>query len=220
MKKNTEHLLFPETYFHIYNRGINGESIFKAPQNYAYFLQQYAKHISPVALTCAYALLDNHFHVLVQIRSETEIRENLETGMLGVKNLRKMAEQPIQYIVGNQFAKLFNGYAQAINKQDKRTGGLFEETYRRIPVLHTDYLKRMVYYIHFNPQKHGFVADFRVYRHTSFHTFMSDADTRIPRDTVFDWFGGKQGFLDYHNTVADDDLWFNSQWIEVDEHTL
>jgi putative transposase len=163
MKKNTGPVL-PEHFYHIYNRGIDGETLFKLPRNYPYFLQQYGKYITPIADTYAYALMGNHFHLLVRIKTEAEIREQLAAGALGVQNKAKAAQKTIEQIINNQFAKLFNSYAQSINNQEKlgvggkRTGGLFEESFRRIPILTQDYLMRMVYYCHFNPQKHGFVC--------------------------------------------------------------
>ena len=51
----------PETFYHIYNRGINGETIFKREENYAYFLLKYDQCVSPIAQTYAYCLLNNHF---------------------------------------------------------------------------------------------------------------------------------------------------------------
>ena len=62
--------LEPGKFYHIYNRGNNGENIFIAERNYAYFLNLYAKHIEPVAETFGYCLLRNHFHVLARIRPE------------------------------------------------------------------------------------------------------------------------------------------------------
>jgi REP element-mobilizing transposase RayT len=72
MKKHT-HPLEPDRIYHIYNRGINGENIFKEERNYRYFLEKYAKCISPIADTYAYCLLKNHFHLAVKIKTEQEI---------------------------------------------------------------------------------------------------------------------------------------------------
>lgn len=60
------------TYYHIYNRGNNGENLFREEANYRYFLTLYAKHIVPVACTYAYALLANHFHLLIRTRTKAE----------------------------------------------------------------------------------------------------------------------------------------------------
>ena len=43
--------LEPGKFYHIYNRGNNGENIFIAERNYGYFLKLYFKHIEPVAQT-------------------------------------------------------------------------------------------------------------------------------------------------------------------------
>ena len=109
--------------------------------------------------------MDNHFHLLLRIKDEATIREQLALGELGVQNKAEMAQKTIEQIINNQFAKFFNSYAQSINHQEKpngklRTGALLEEPFRRIPILTQDYLMRMVYYIHFNPQKHSFTNYF------------------------------------------------------------
>lgn len=52
-------------FYHIFNRGINGENIFRAGIYYSYFLYLYQKYIVPAADTFAYCLLKNHFHFLV-----------------------------------------------------------------------------------------------------------------------------------------------------------
>jgi hypothetical protein len=48
--------LVPGTYYHIYNRGNNGENLFLEKRNYPYFLSLYEKHIGPIADTFAFCL--------------------------------------------------------------------------------------------------------------------------------------------------------------------
>ena len=57
-----------EQNYHVYNRGINGEPLFRAERSYRYLLRLWAKYIEPIAETHAYCLLNNRFHVLVHIR--------------------------------------------------------------------------------------------------------------------------------------------------------
>ncbi|MEY4902318.1 MAG: hypothetical protein RLZZ292_133 [Bacteroidota bacterium] len=214
MKKNTEALL-PETFYHIYNRGINGEQIFKKEKNYAYFLQQYAKYIEPIATTYAYVLMGNHFHFLIKTKTETESRANVKKTQKTPFVVGDKPEKTIEFINSNQFAKCFNSYVQSINIQEKRTGSLFEDQFRRIPLEYNDYILYMFYYIHFNPQKHGFVTDFRTYSHSSYQSFLSNAPTRLPREEVFLWFGGKEGFIKYHEESHNfEEKWGDTDWIE------
>ena len=67
--------LLYDTYYHIYNRGVNGENIFVEERNYDLFLKLYERHMTPVADTFAYCMLRNHFHVDLKMKSEEEILE-------------------------------------------------------------------------------------------------------------------------------------------------
>jgi putative transposase len=61
--------LIPGKYFHIYNRGINGQNLFLEPANYEHFLRLFEKYVDPVGETFAWCLMPNHFHFLIRIRS-------------------------------------------------------------------------------------------------------------------------------------------------------
>ncbi len=170
------------TFFHIYNRGNNGENIFIEERNYTYFMNLYAKYIEPVAETFAYCLLRNHFHLGVRIKQDLQ----------GLKN------------PGQQFSNFFNAYSKAINRAYGRTGSLFENRYRRKEVTTDRYFQQLIHYIHWNPQKHGFTPDFRDYPYSSYHLFLTDKPTFVKRDEVLDWFGGHDGFVRQHQELTDD----------------
>ena len=202
MKKHTEPMTCG-TFYHIYNRGINGENLFKEPRNYPYFLRRYAHYIQPVAETYAYCLLKNHFHLLVRLRSAEEVLRNVNVGGVpnvgGVRNPADVSDETAALkIISNQFAKLFNSYAQAINKAHRRTGGLFENVFRRIPVDNDAYFVQLVYYIHANPEKHGLVTDFRTYPHSSYRAHLSNLETQLKRGELLHWFGSQEEFEQYH----------------------
>ncbi|VAW26606.1 hypothetical protein MNBD_BACTEROID06-1301 [hydrothermal vent metagenome] len=59
-------------FYHIYNRGINSETLFKEARNYSYFLDKYNQYLSPVVNTLAYCLLGNHFHLLILVKEQSE----------------------------------------------------------------------------------------------------------------------------------------------------
>jgi putative transposase len=200
MKTNIE-LLQPDGFYHIYNRGINGENIFKEERNYSYFLQRYAHYIEPFAETYAYCLLKNHFHILIKTRTENDIRTFLSEQPTLQKEgilLPKYHNKTIEWIYGNSFASFFKSYAISINNACNRTGSLFEEPFRRILVDNDDYFTKLIYYIHHNPQKHGFVKDFREYPHSSYHSHLHTALTKLKRDDVINWFGDRNEFERFH----------------------
>jgi putative transposase len=186
--------LQPDTYYHIYNRGINGQNVFLEEKNYVYFLQKYTQYVFPFFDTYAYCLLKNHFHLLVKAKSENDIRLYLKD---------KHKEKNISWVLSNAFSSLFKSYAQAINKQYERTGGFFEEPFHRIEVKTEAYFSALVSYIHTNPQKHGFVSDFREYEHSSYHSHIHSKTTKLKRDEVLEWFGGAENYAKFHEQNND-----------------
>ena len=187
--------LQPGVYYHIYNRGNNGEDIFREERNYAYFLKLYAQHILPVADTLTYCLMRNHFHLLIYVRVDVMNQKTAAKGM-----------SPIS----QGFADLFKAYTQAINKAHARTGSLFEHPFHRRPVTENAYFNNLVVYIHQNPQKHGFVKDFRDWRYSSYHTLMSDGASRLKRAKLMEQFAGREQFDEAHKIVRND-AWLNEQ---------
>ena len=194
--------LFYDTYYHIFNRGTNRENIFLEERNYAYFLKLYAKYIEPVAETFAFCLLRNHFHLLVRIKTELEIKEFLNDSQVLVNIHDSYPSQ--------RFSNLFNAYAKAINKTYGRTGSLFQHPFGRVPVTDPTQFERVIVYIHQNPQKHRFVEDFRDWKYSSYNALLSENSTRLQRQSVLAWFGGRQDFSHIHQKLIGESecAWF------------
>lgn len=205
--------LEPGKYYHIYNRGINGCDLFYKVENYSHFIRLYEKYIDPIAETYAWVLLKNHFHVLLRIKLESEVKlsslpvpkyDNLE-------NFEVKLRKPHFY-----FSDLFNAYSKAINKQAGRTGALFERPFKRIHVDHPEYFKRLIIYIHRNPEKHGFTKNYKNYPWSSYGTILSLQTTRINRTRVIGWFNSVAEFIDAHDKTSTNDL-FNDIWLETED---
>src|ERR1700709_2847473 len=60
-------------FYHIYNRTIDKQPMFKNEGNYEFFLRKYDEYLSGVVDTYAYCLLGNHFHILIQVRDEADL---------------------------------------------------------------------------------------------------------------------------------------------------
>lgn len=115
-------------YYHIYNRGINGCNIFSNDKNKLYFLGLIKHYLTSVVTVFAYCLMDNHFHLVVRINDGG--------------------------LVTQRFSNFFNAYAKAYNKQQNRTGSLFEKHFKRVQLKDDKYLKNLIIYVHFNPMHH------------------------------------------------------------------
>jgi len=188
--------LHPGQYYHIYNRGNNRENIFREERNYSHFLKLYARHVEPVAETYAYCLLKNHFHVLVKIKSATDLTA---ADLTGLQDLSGLSRNPSQ-----AFSNLFNAYARAFNKAYQRTGALFQRPFGRSLVATNAYFTQLITYIHQNPQKHGFVTDFREWPYSSYHAQLSAKPTHLKRKEVLAWFEGAERFAQAHQRVVEE----------------
>jgi putative transposase len=173
------------SYFHIYNRGVNGEDIFKEQRNYYYFLQQYTRYCSDVLETFAYALLKNHFHLLVYVKENVSVPKNNGQGV-------------VQLNASKQLSHFFNSYAQAVNKACNRTGPLFESPVERKLIDDDNYLTSMIYYCHYNAQMHEFVKDFRDWEFSSYYSILENNNNFVAAEKVLGWFGGVTAFEKAH----------------------
>ncbi|MET3731362.1 hypothetical protein [Moheibacter stercoris] len=186
-KKYTDTIEF-DVYYHIFNRGINGQVIFKQKSNYSYFLNKLEYYLFPIAELYAYCLIPNHFHLLVRMKSETEI----------AKLQNSTSNIPISFLQ-KQFSNFFNSYAQSFNKQENRTGKLFDLPYRRKRISTQQQLISTVIYIHRNPLKHKLIADFTNYPFSSYKKICSQNPKFVKGKEVISWFDDIENFIFTHN---------------------
>ncbi len=158
--RNSVKEYIPNSFYHIYNRGVEQRKIFLDEQDYSVFLSYLQTYLSPVDkenlenvlsspasspkekdkalkllrlknysenldLVC-YALMPNHFHLLVRQKD----------------------------IVINSFANsLGTRYAMYFNRKYKRKGVLFQDVYKAVSVESEEQLLHLSRYIHMNPIK-------------------------------------------------------------------
>ncbi len=208
--KDIKSSLYPDAFYHIYNRANGNEQMFKNEDNYIYFLKKYRHYIHPIADTYAYCLMPNHFHILIGIRQEAVIVEIMKSKsqffkgsepLKGLSPLKK--EQLISNFLSQQFSHLFNGYTQAFNKKNDRRGSLFMHPFKRKLIDSEAYLIQLVRYIHFNPVKANLCQDLESWKFSSYKTILSNAETSIHRNAVLEWFENKENFIYVHRFPPD-----------------
>ena len=139
-------------FYHIYNRGNSKQAIFLDHSRFVkyLFLCNSTKNINfrdnivelkidsfdydrgdTLVGIGAWVLMPNHFHIYLSPRSD-----------LGEKNA-----------VTEFMRKLSTAYVSYFNKKYKRTGGLFEGSFKAVPVEDDVYAKYLFSYIHLNPVK-------------------------------------------------------------------
>jgi len=107
-------------------------------------------------------------------------------------------EIAIGKLVTNQLKKLFITYALAINVQENRNGSLFNPKFKRKEISDQEYLRLVIFYIHYNPEKHKISNDFRIYRYSSYKALTCHSETEMDREYVYAIFDDKEGFMNYH----------------------
>ena len=115
-----------------------------------------------------------------------------------LSNLSSQTTKTTHDIVSQQFRKFFQSYAMAFNKQQNRTGTLFQTPFKRALVDNDQHLTRLVYYIHANPQLHGLIDDFTQWQWSSYKSILNDKLRKIKNNEVLNWFGNIEGFKKYH----------------------
>lgn len=120
--------------------------------------------------------MDNHFHFLVKILNENEVIQKL--------------------------SNVLNAYAKAFNKQENRTGSLFEKNFKRIQLQNETYLRNLIIYIHKNPYHH-LDLDFEKYKFSSYQAFISNKETKLPRNKVLELFFNQLNFIYSHQIESE-----------------
>jgi putative transposase len=145
--------------YHIYNRGNNRQKIFFKSENYIFFLQKIRKHLYPFCDILCYCLMPNHFHFLIYINDKTipyDNPGNFETNILSGK-----------------FRNLLSSYTQAVNKQQTRSGSLFQQNTKSKCISDGDanYARSCFHYIHQNPYKARLVTQMEDWEYSSFRDY-------------------------------------------------
>ena len=210
----TEHLQSGK-FYHLYNRGINGENLFLKEAHYQRFILLYAKYIDPIAESFAWVMMPNHFHLLVRIKedvcykyskenksiSEADFEEwKWETRQINDQEQIDESKLPVPH---RHFSHLFNAYTKYFNATTPHRGNLFERAFKRKEIDNEAYLKNVLLYIHHNPVHHGFCSHPSEYPWSSYLTCVSAKPTKLQREAVMGWFDNEANFHFLHNGKVD-----------------
>lgn len=141
--------LYPYTYYHIYNRGFDKQTIFYDHQDYDRFYKtmlRYNKDDFSKIDIASYCFLPNHFHFILISKSDDE------------------------YYISNFMRKLQQSYSQFFKiKHSLWKWQFFEWRFKSKPIQDEAYLQKCFVYVNFNPVKHWLVEDIKDWDYTSYH---------------------------------------------------
>lgn len=134
----------PNTYYHIFNRGVGKRTIFKEQKDYIVFLNLLKRHLSLQPISdrqgreypwyakdiqlLAFCLMPNHFHLLVFQSDETAMTRLMRSICIA--------------------------YTMYFNKKYKRVGHLFQDRFKAAIIDNDSYLQHISRYIHLNPESY------------------------------------------------------------------
>jgi putative transposase len=178
--------LYPNNYYHIFNRAINKDRLFVKEDNYFFFLKRFDFYLSPFLEVFAFCLIPNHFHFLVRIRTP-----------------KVTPFQKVSPLISEKFRFFFTSYTMALNKSLDRHGNLFERPFKRKLITTDDYLRHLIYYIHNNPIHHDLVDNIEDWPFSSYNRILSDKPSKLQKAQVLDWFDGKKNYREFHTGYQD-----------------
>lgn len=194
-----------DSYYHVYNRGVAKQDIFREPEDYATFLHLFKRHLSyeipadkygrPHAKLnndielLAFCLMPNHFHLLAYNITEK-----------GLPNLMR---------------RTMTAYSMYFNKRYKRVGTLFQDTYKASRITEEPYLMHISRYIHLNPQDLN--QSFEEYPYSSYTYYTGKRSAKwLNTDKVLGLYGNNT--KSYAKFVKDYEA--NRQEIQFIKHQL
>lgn len=195
-------------FFHIYNRGNNGEKIFFEERNYNYFLKKFSKYLLDFIDVYCNCLLPEHFHLIIRIKDI----DNFNSELFRIPDDFCKQLSPVE----KAFKDFFISYAKSINKAYERTGSLFQCKYKRNLISNEDELRRLIAYIHTNPIRRGYCSNIEDWNFSSYNFIIHLYKVSKIYTEVVDLFGGLDSFekfhMDYMDHQRESDLLFKDYY--------
>ena len=133
--------IFVNAFYHVFNRGLNKDSIFHTESDYEYFLKKlldlYKKYDHSLY---AYCLMPNHFHLSIQTRKTS---------------------------ISKIMASLTTSYSMYFNRTYQHFGPVFQNRFKSILIESDLYFLKLSQYIYLNPVRAGLTKDPLNYPYTS-----------------------------------------------------
>jgi putative transposase len=148
----------PDCLYHIYNRGNDKKEIFFQEKNYSFFLNKLKQDLPKLCDILAYCLMPNHFHLLIYIPTTSE-------GLNFIPNQN-------QQLLVRKIGTLLSSYSQAVNKQEGKSGSIFQQKTKSKILNSNNYSTTCFHYIHQNPFRANLVSKIEDWPYSSFQDYL------------------------------------------------
>lgn len=160
------------SYYHIFNRGVEKRKIFLDEQDHNMFLyylliyllpldkvldsypklpiRLHGKNLSQEVELLSYCLMPNHFHLLLKQKNKNSVSKLLK--------------------------QITNGYTLYFNTKYERVGGLFQGAFKAVSINTDEFLLHVARYVHLNPVVAGIVQDPKDYKWSSHRSYLGNGE--------------------------------------------
>ena len=158
--RNTIKKYIENSYYHIYNRGVEKRTIFEDSQDYAVFLSYLKNYLMPkdinylqkqLSESTDYARKDKILKLIRLNNFADEIK--LMAYCLMPNHFHLIVKQSSANSIDNFINSLNTRYVMYFNKKNKRVGPLFQGVYKAVLIESDEQLIQLSAYIHRNPEK-------------------------------------------------------------------
>ena len=218
--KNSIKLYVENGYYHVYNRGVEKRTIFQDDQDYQVFLSYLKECLLPITKITgkkpqggslrlqpweikrkknysdsiqllAYALMPNHFHLLIKQKSKTSMESFMRS--------------------------LMTKYSMYFNKKYIRVGKLFQGHYKAAIIETDEYLLYVSKYIHLNPLE---INNSIVKAYSSYADYLGLRNTKwISKEEILNYFPNNR-LVEYINSYQKFVEQNNDEYKEIKHLTL
>jgi putative transposase len=202
--KNAIKIYIENSFYHVYNRGINKMPIFLDEQDYKIFIYYMDLYLSPKQETIEKIKKDNYL---------TEEEKNIKISkLLFLNNFFGKIEILCYVLMPNHFhfilkqinkkdmelflRSIMTKYTQYFNKKYDRVGHLYQGRYKAILIEKEEYLLHLSRYIHLNPKEILLVKqDLLRYKWSSYFFYVYKTGPKwINKDYILSYFKQSKGY--------------------------
>ena len=190
--------VFQNAFYHIFNRGINKQTIFLSKTDYHFFLNKLQglkkKYDHSIYAFC---LMPNHFHISIQTRKTS---------------------------ISKIMASLATSYSMYFNRTYNHFGPVFQNRFKNILIENDSYFVKLSQYIYLNPVKAKLIKDPTLYPFSSIREALGKEPLHFLDQDIVRLIGETKGSQkEYEKFIyagIEEDLTEIEQLFEKEEATL
>ncbi|MGI6717834.1 MAG: transposase [Bacteroidales bacterium] len=197
-------LMFPTNDYHMFNQGINHETIFKTKADKNRFVKYLKFYLKDIADIYTKSVMPNHFHCVIKLKSKYKILKLIKKDKKIKNFVKKFKGKSKAYIasriVSEKLRGFFISYAQYFNRKHKRDGNVFRKNFQRTLISNTIYLKNCIVYVNRNITNHFPNIDYKDYKWSDFSCFLDKTyiDSLAAFFDFYELFESIDNFINLH----------------------